>query len=67
MEDADAPADEDVAGGAYPAAAGRLRAPRRVEGGAPVDVALDTRADRAGTGRVELLRDGRTVSVTAAR
>lgn len=48
-------------------AAVRLRTPSQVEGGAPVDLALVTRADRAGTGRAELLRDGRTVSVTAAR
>jgi len=48
-------------------AAVRLRAPAQVEAGAPVDLSLVMRADRPGRGRVELRRDGRLVSVTAAR
>lgn len=48
-------------------AAVRLRAPDRVEVGAPVDLALVTRSTRASHGRVELMRDGVRVGAAEAQ
>lgn len=48
-------------------AAVRLRAPDRVDVGAPVDLALVVRSTRSSRGRVELLRDGVRVGSTEAQ
>ncbi|MEZ4405274.1 MAG: VWA domain-containing protein [Polyangiales bacterium] len=45
----------------------RLRTPARLEQGRPVDLAAVVRADRAGSGRVTLIRDGRRLGDVPVR